>query len=209
MENGCLRRSEGKNACGRTGAPAVGKSHGLWATDLSPHAVHRSVPRRPHRRARRPQLSTEACTAEASECRPQTVYDASFPQPDRGKRWILRLVGRRRCLWSIEDPQITRMSQLTGGLWMTVDNSAHMLCTTVCARDPARRGGVREGSIHRMMHPGGHLCGSVWIAGRRRAGVLERCDHDPRRWRCVVRYVVAPQPRCCCLILLVSSVTWL
>src|SRR5690606_9452873 len=75
------------------------------------------------------------------------------------------IVERRRCLWSIEDPQITRMSQLTGGLWMTVDNSAHMLCTTVCARNPARRGGVREGSIHRMMHPGGHLCGSVWIVG--------------------------------------------
>lgn len=94
----------------------------------------------------------------STDCARRTVSTA-FP----GKAletW--RFVESHPVPWSIPAPLITRMSQPTGALWMTVDNSTHTLCTKRLLMVAGLRRNVREACIHRIMHAGGHLCGSVW-----------------------------------------------
>jgi len=146
--------------CGRAGGRSVGKSRVLWAAALSPHVVHRDGVLRPHEHGRRPQLSTERRTGMGNLVRPQTVYGDVRPHRARENRAEIHgsSIGVRGC-GRAPRPGITRMSQPTATLWMTVDNSAHTLCTNHLRRCPDAARRIRWPDIHRFAHPGGELCG--------------------------------------------------
>ncbi len=202
------RRSAAISGCGRGGGRDVGKSRGLWAERSSPHGVHRREGACPHRRARRPQLSTEPCTS---------VYmwpDRRCPTPRTVHMQVVDDGACRRVPTDAARGRSTRPPHDPGSLVAhsnPVDGCGQLGPHHVHGRRVAWQGGRGEAPVvvvrcwRREVREG---------AGRRHAAVRVR-RRAVRDVTGVVRGDDGPaprgggQPRCCCLMRLVSSVTWL
>ena len=243
VENVSLRRSGWVSGCGSSRGRNVGKSRGLWATHLSPHAVHRRGVLHPHLRALRPQLSTARCTTVHTWRGWAVRSRPSGPQHDVGNSVVSPAPGGDVDGVVAVDAWVSNDVLPTGVLWIAVDISAHTLCTRARTRsknspDLGRRGEQRAWSTRsrrgpssvrgrasrqpradvmwdgtwsvrarsRDAHGAGGGRGRRTPAGRGRGAGGTGCGRaatvaDSGR--------ADGQPRCCCLIRLVSSVTWL